>query len=63
MQKRHAAARFNGIRHFVHGVSTEHDTFGARLLQPRCRLGQHIAGTLPFSGGLTGFNLMKINAM
>ena len=47
MQKRHVAARFYRLRDFMHGVGTQDDPFGARLLQAEGRLREDLARAFP----------------
>jgi hypothetical protein len=63
MQERHLTARFDGLRHFMHGVGTQNNPFGARLLQPDRRLRQDLPGAIPVAGGLAGFDLVEIDAV
>ena len=47
----------------MHGISTQHYRFCARLLQTQCGLRQNISRFIPLALALTLFNFMEINAM
>ena len=63
MQKGNLAAGGDGIRYLVHGVGAQDNALGARLLEPDRGFGKDRPGAIPVAGGLTGFDVVKIDAV
>ncbi len=63
VNQRQAAGLLDRLRHLVHGVGADHDSFGAGGAQSHCGGGQQPAGAVPIALVLQAFNLLKIDAV
>ena len=63
VNQRQAAGLLDRLRHLVHGVGADHDSFGAGGAQSHCGGGQQPAGAAPIAPVLQAFNLLKIDAV
>lgn len=63
VNQRQAAGLLDRLRHLVHGVGADHDSFDAGGAQSHCGGGQQPAGAAPIALVLQAFNLLKIDAV